>query len=149
MNQCDFKLEGFGLTRTVTLLMARVEETGQLFDCPPEEMVAVMALHSGELSDTITAYNGVRLAEHGNGDKFAAAFAQAGDAVACAVALQRIPLAPVQLRIGVHTAEVAQFFAGATVDHAAQLCDFAESGQTVISGVTEDLVHGQLPERRG
>jgi class 3 adenylate cyclase len=35
-----------------------------------------------------------------------AAFARASDAVACALELQRAPLAPIRLRIGVHTGEI-------------------------------------------
>lgn len=147
MNKCDFKLEGLESTQTVTLLLACVEESVRLPEFQPEEMIAALAQLSQELTDTIAAHNGVRIAEHGGGDKFVAAFAHASDAVACAVELQQASLVPVQLRIGIDTGEVASFFTGSTMHHAAQLCDFAEGGQTVISGATEELVHGRLPER--
>ena len=54
----------------------------------------------------IAAHDGVRPVEQGEGDSFVAAFARASDAVACALELQRAPLAPIRLRIGVHTGEV-------------------------------------------
>ena len=44
--------------------------------------------------------------EQGEGDSFVVAFARASDAVECALELQRAPLAPIRLRIGVHTGEV-------------------------------------------
>jgi class 3 adenylate cyclase len=53
----------------------------------------------------IAAHEGVRLLEQGEGDSFVAAFARASDAVGCALALQRAPLAPIRLRIGIHTGE--------------------------------------------
>ena len=45
--------------------------------------------------------------EQGEGDSFVVAFTRASDAVACALALQRAPLAPLQLRIGLHTGPCA------------------------------------------
>lgn len=48
------------------------------------------------------------------------AFARASDALACAMELQRAPLAPIRLRIGVHTGEVPLRdegnYAGPTID---------------------------------
>lgn len=54
------------------------------------------------------------------------------------------------LRIGIHTGEVQRANAGGhtgpAVDIAAQLCNFARAGQTVISSGTEEAVHGRLPD---
>jgi len=78
-----------------------------------------------------------------------AAFARASDAVACALGLQRAPLAPIRLRIGVHPGEVqlrdAGNYAGPTINRTARLRDLAHGGQTVISGATEELVAERLP----
>lgn len=102
--------------------------------------------HRGEL---VAKHNGVRPVEQGEGDSFVAAFARASDAVACALALQRTPLLPIQLRIGVHTGEVQLRdegnYIGTTVSGAARLRDLAHGGQTVLSGTTEDLVTDLLP----
>ena len=57
-----------------------------------------------------------------------AAFARASDAVACAVALQRAPLAPIKLRIGVHTGEIQlrdeSNYAGPTINRTARMRDW-------------------------
>ena len=67
-------------------------------------------------------------------------FGRASDAVACALALQRAPLAPIRLRIGVHTGEVQLRdegnYLGLTVNRTARLRDLAHCGQTVLSGTT-------------
>ena len=63
--------------------------------------------------------------------------------------LQRAPLAPIRLRIGVHTGEVQLRddgnYIGSTVNRAARLRDVAHGGQIVLSGTTEDLVVDRLP----
>lgn len=77
------------------------------------------------------------------------AFARASDAVACALDLQRAPLAPIRLRIGVHTGEVQLRdegnYMGPTINRTARLRDLAHGGQTVLSATTEDLVFDRLP----
>jgi predicted ATPase/DNA-binding CsgD family transcriptional regulator len=91
----------------------------------------------------------VRPLEQGEGDSFVAAFARASDAVACALELQRAPLAPIRLRIGVHTGEVQLRdegnYAGSTINRTARLRDLAHGGQTVLSGATDDMVVDRLP----
>jgi class 3 adenylate cyclase len=66
---------------------------------------AIAQLNKAE-SETIAEHDGVRPVEQGEGDSFMAAFARASDAVACALELQRAPLAPIRLRIGVQTGEI-------------------------------------------
>ena len=69
--------------------------------------------------------------------------------MASALELQRAPLAPIRLRIGVHTGEVQlrddSNYIGSTVNRAARLRDVAHGGQIVLSGTTEDLVVDRLP----
>jgi nucleotide-binding universal stress UspA family protein len=48
----------------------------------------------------------VRPVEQGEGDSSVIAFTRVSDAVACALALQGAPLAPLRLRIGVHAGEL-------------------------------------------
>ncbi len=66
-----------------------------------------------------------------------------------ALELQRAPLAPIRLRIGVHTGEVQLRdegnYAGPTINRTARLRDLAHGGQTVLSGATEDMVVDRLP----
>ncbi|MGA8544804.1 MAG: LuxR family transcriptional regulator [Mycobacterium sp.] len=134
---------------TVTLLLADVENSTGLWESQPEKMTAAFARLDHTLSDLLTAYGGVRPVEQGEGDSFVVAFARASDAVACALGLQRAPLAPISLRIGVHTGEVQlrdeSNYIGSTINRTARLRDLAHGGQTLLSGTTEDLVVDMLP----
>jgi class 3 adenylate cyclase len=136
-------------TGTVTLLLADVEGSTRLWQTRPEEMTAAVARLDRTVSGVIAAHDGVRPVEQGEGDSFVVAFARASDAVACALALQRAPLAPIRLRIGVHTGEVQLRdegnYIGLTVNRTARLRDLAHGGQTLLSGATEDLVVDRLP----
>ena len=112
-------------------------------------MTAAIARLDRTVSEVIADHDGVRPVEQGEGDSFVVAFARASDAVACALQLQGAPLAPIRLRIGVHTGEVQLRdegnYVGATVNRTARLRDLAHGGQTVLSGITEDLVLDHLP----
>ncbi len=136
-------------TGTVTLLLADVEGSTRLWESQPEQMTAALALLNHTVNEVIAAHDGVRPLEQGEGDSFVAAFARASDAVACALALQRAPMAPIKLRIGLHTGEIQlrddANYAGPTINRTARLRDLAHGGQTVLSGVTESLVLDRLP----
>jgi predicted ATPase/class 3 adenylate cyclase/DNA-binding CsgD family transcriptional regulator len=136
-------------TGTVTLLLADVEGSTRLWQTQPEEMTAAIARLDRTVSEVIAAHHGVRPVEQGEGDSFVVAFTRASNAVACALELQRAPLAPIRLRIGVHTGEVQLRdegnYIGTTVNRTARLRDLAHGGQTVLSGTTEDLVLDGLP----
>jgi predicted ATPase/class 3 adenylate cyclase len=136
-------------TGMATLLLADVEGSTRLWETQPDEMSAALARFNQTVSEVIAAHGGVRPVEQGEGDSFVAAFARASDAVACALELQRAPLAPIRLRIGVHTGEVQLRdegnYAGPTINRTARLRDLAHGGQTVLSGATEDMVVDRLP----
>jgi predicted ATPase/class 3 adenylate cyclase/DNA-binding CsgD family transcriptional regulator len=136
-------------TGTVTLLLADVEGSTRLWETQPEEMGAAVARLDRVLPETVTANDGVRPVEQGEGDSFVVAFARASDAVTCALQLQRAPLAPIRLRIGVHTGEIQlrddANYIGPTINRTARLRDLAHGGQTVLSGATEAMVLDRLP----
>ena len=136
-------------TGTVTLLLADVESSTQLWETQPDQMTAAFARLDRTLSDVIAAHGGVRPVEQGEGDRFVVAFARASDAVACVLDLQRAPLAPMRLRIGLHTGEVQLRdegnYIGPTINRTARIRDLAHGGQTVLSGITEALVVDRLP----
>lgn len=136
-------------TGTVTLLLADVEGSTRLWEIQPGEMPAAVAQLDRAVSAAIVARGGVRPVDQGEGDSFVVAFARASDAVACALELQCAPLAPIRLRIGVHSGEVQLRdegnYIGQTVNRAARLRDLAHGGQTVLSGTTGDLVADRLP----
>jgi len=132
-----------------TVLLADVEGFTRLRETRPEEMTAAIARLNQTVSEVIAAHGGVRPVEQG--DSFVAAFVRAAEAVACALELQRAPLAPIRLRIGVHTGEVRvrlrdeANYAGPTINRTARLRDLAHGGQTVLSGATGDMVIDRLP----
>src|SRR6202030_4644681 len=136
-------------TGTVTLLLADVEGSTHLWETQPEEMAAAVARLDRILPEAVAANDGVRPVEEGEGDSFVVAFGRASDAVACALGLQRAPLAPIRLRIGVHTGEIQlrddANYIGPTINRTARLRDLAHGDQTVLSGVTEALVVDRLP----
>ena len=106
-------------------------------------MTAAFANLDRALGQLVDAHHGVRPVEQGEGDSFVIAFGRASDAVACALELQLAPLAPIRLRIGVHTGEIQLRdegnYAGPTINRTARLRDLGHGGQTVLSGVTEAL----------
>src|ERR1700724_919326 len=102
----DLDVTGLLPTGTVTLLLADVEGSTRLWETQPEVTSAAIARLNQVVCDLVTAHDGVRPVEQGEGDSFVAAFARASDAVACALQLQRAPLAPIRLRVGVHTGEI-------------------------------------------
>ena len=136
-------------TGTVTLLLADVEGSTRLWETQPDEMTAAVARLDQVLVDVVAARDGVRPVEQGEGDSFVIAFARASDALACALDLQRAPLAPIRLRIGIHTGEVRLRdegnYIGPTINRTARLRELAHGGQTVLSGATELMVVDQLP----
>src|SRR5580692_7181354 len=150
MDWSQLDVSGLLPTGTVTLLLADVEGSTRLWETQPKEMTAALARLNSVVSDVIATHDGVRPVEQGEGDSFVAAFARASDAVAAALALQRAPLAPIRLRIGVHTGEIQlrdeSNYAGPTINRTARLRDLAHGGQTVLSGATELLVIERLPE---
>jgi predicted ATPase/class 3 adenylate cyclase/DNA-binding CsgD family transcriptional regulator len=133
-----------------TLLLADVEGSTRLWESQSDEMSAAVARLDKVLAEVVTNHQGVRPVEQGEGDSFVLAFARASDAVACALALQLAPLAPLRLRIGVHTGEVQLRdegnYMGPTINRTARLRDLAHGGQTVLSGVTYEIVAERLPD---
>jgi class 3 adenylate cyclase len=138
-------------TGTVTLLMADVEGSTRLWEARPDEMAAALVTMDRALAELVPANNGVRPVEQGEGDSFVVAFTRPSDAVSCALAVQQAGVAPIRLRIGVHTGEVLLRdqgnYMGPTINRAARLRDLAHGGQTVLSGTTTDLVGNLLPDQ--
>jgi class 3 adenylate cyclase len=92
-------------TGTVTLLLADVEGSTQLWEKQQEVMTAAIALLNRTVDQLVAAHGGVRPVEHA---RVTASWppSRAADAVACALDLQRAELTPIRLRFGVHTGDV-------------------------------------------
>ncbi|HUF85570.1 MAG TPA: NB-ARC domain-containing protein, partial [Acidimicrobiia bacterium] len=103
---------------------------------------------------------GARPLEQGEGDSFVAAFRRPGDAVACALAIQRRLLADRQgnsdgpppalhVRMGIHSQEAhlrdARNYEGALMNRAARLRGLACGGQVLVSGTARALAADALP----
>lgn len=127
-------------TGTVTLMSADAEGLTP----------AAVARLDQAVGQIAAAYGGVQQVEQGQVDSFVVAFARASDALACALDLQRAPLAPIMLRIGLHTGEVqlcdAGNYLGSTIHRTARIRDLAHGGQTVVSAATGELVADRLPD---
>ena len=140
VNWSDLGVSELLPTGTVTLLLADVEGSTRLWETQPDEMTAAVARLDRAVR-RVAEHGGVRPVEQGEGDSFVIAFGRASDAVACALELQRAPLAPIRLRIGMHTGEVQLRdegnYIGPTINRTARLRDLAHGGQTVLSGTTE------------
>src|SRR3984885_6373122 len=149
MDWSQLDVSGLLPTGTVTLLLADVEGSTRLWETQPKEMTAALARLNQTVSETIAEHDGVRPVEQGEGDSFVAAFARASDALAAALDIQRAPLAPLRLRIGVHTGEIQLRdegnYAGPTINRTARLRDLGHGGQTLLSGATEAMVIDALP----
>ena len=149
VNWSELSVSGLLPTGTVTLLLADVEGSTRLWESQPTEMTAALARLNRVVSAVIAAHDGVRPVEQGEGDSFVAAFARASDALAAALEMQRAALAPIRLRIGVHTGEIQLRdegnYAGPTINRTARLRDLGHGGQTLLSGATEAMVLDALP----
>ena len=136
---------------TVTLLLADIEGSTRIWESQPSRMAAALGTMDHVLSELVCANNGVCPVAQGEGDSFVVAFNRPNDALACALALQLAGLAPIRLRIGVHTGEVLLRdegnYMGPTINRAARLRELAHGGQTLLSGATSDLVCESLPKQ--
>ncbi len=136
-------------TGTVTLLLADVEGSTRLWDTDPDAIRDAIKRLDSVLAVVVPKHNGVRPIEQGEGDSFVVAFIRAADAIGCALELQHAPLAPIKLRIGIHSGDIhlrdEGNYIGPTINRAARLRDLGHGGQTVVSGATEPLVAEQLP----
>jgi DNA-binding CsgD family transcriptional regulator len=149
----ELDVSGLLPTGTVTLLLADVEGSTRLWETQPEQMTDAVARLNQTVSETIAEHGGVRPVEQGEGDSFVAAFARASDAVAAALELQRAPLAPIRLRIGVHTGEIQLRdegnYAGPTINRTARLRDLGHGGQTLLSGAALSVEEAVAYAQRG
>lgn len=108
--------------------------------------------HDRSFREVLAAHNGTEVRHTGDG--FFASFDEPGDAIACAVALQRTldtnrrehGFAP-QVRIGIHLAEATRKggdYSGQGVHAAARIGELAQGDEIVVSAVTLDQA-GALP----
>src|ERR1700759_3671098 len=141
---------------TVTFLLTDLEGSTRMWEQDPAAMKAAMVRHDELLEKTISAHRGQVFSRMGDG--MAAAFATARDAISAAAAIQ-LGLAsqswhtahPLQARVGLHTDEAVIVddtgYASLPINRCSRLMTAAHGGQVVLSGASEMLLRGQLPDR--
>jgi class 3 adenylate cyclase len=145
-------------TGVVTFLLSDVEGPTHPWEGDEEVMGAAIARHYELLDAMIALHGGVRPVEQG--DSVVGVFARPSDALAAALGAQRAfaeePWGEgraLRVRLALHTGEAQlrgdDCYVGRAVIRGAQLRAVAHGGQTVLSGVTRDLVADRLPEGVG
>ena len=140
---------------TVTFLFTDIEGSTQLWERHPRAMQAVLARHDALLRLAIEAHAGRVIKTTGDGCH--AVFSAALDAALAAVAAQQAlvaepwaEIAPdaVRVRMALHTGEAEARdgdYYGPALNRAARLMAAGHGGQVLLSQVTADLAHDQLP----
>jgi predicted ATPase/class 3 adenylate cyclase len=142
-------------TGTVTFLFTDIEGSTVLWEQHPEQARTAMSRHDEIVEDVIGRHKGMLVRPRGEGDSRFAVFPRATDAVAGAAALQQalhteqwLTPAPLRVRIALHTGEAdlrdGDYY-GSAVNRCARLRSAAHGGQTLLSGITRDLVYDALP----
>ena len=140
-------------TGTVTFLFSDIEGSTQRWETNPEAMKAALLRHEQLLSTAIKKRGGYVFKIIG--DAFCAAFPTAPAAVRAALdaqlALSKEDFSSVdglRVRMGLHTGYAeerdADYF-GPAVNRVSRLMSIGHGGQILLSGVTRELAHGDLP----
>ena len=140
-------------TGTVTFLFTDIEGSTKLAREHPDAWENVRARHHAILHDAIGCYQGHVFQIIG--DAFCAAFHTAGDALKAAVRsqqdLQSEPWGKtvIRVRMGIHTGEAEtdgrDYRGYLTLSLVQRLMSAGYGGQILVSGATETLLRGQLP----
>ena len=150
MDWSELGVSGLLPTGTVTLLLADVEGSTRLWETQPERddgghRTARIRWCRDVIAATTACARSSRVRATASWRRSPAPPMR----WRCALELQRAPLAPIRLRIGVHTGEIQLRdegnYAGPTINRTARLRDLGHGGQTLLSGATEALVVDRLP----
>jgi len=140
-------------TGTVTFLFSDIEGSTQRWETNREAMKAALARHEQLMTTAIERRGGYVFKIVG--DAFCAAFPTAPDAVRAALdaqlALAKEDFSSVdglRVRMGLHTGYAeerdADYF-GPAVNRVSRLTSIGHGGQILLSGVTRELAHADLP----
>lgn len=141
---------------TVSFLLTDIEGSTPAWERAPDAMGRAMSLHDRLVDEIVSRFGGGRPLEQGEGDSSVSSFLSAGDAVACALELQRTFQTtewpePVELwiRMGLHTGDTQIAadgnYYGPTMIRAARLRALAHGGQILISQSLRVMVQDHLP----
>ncbi|MGZ6961079.1 MAG: adenylate/guanylate cyclase domain-containing protein, partial [Ilumatobacteraceae bacterium] len=141
-----------GVSRVTTFLFTDIEGSTRLWEAYPAEMSSALRHHDEVVRAAIESNAG--LVFKTVGDAFCAAFASPSSAIAAAFSAQHALLhaqwpvdSTIRVRMAIHTGECERRdndFFGPTVNRVARLLAIGHGGQTLVSGVTADLVTDRL-----
>ena len=142
------------LSGTVTFLFTDIEgSTGLLKRLGRDQYRELLTRHQVLLREAFAANRGEEIDTQG--DSFFVAFRSASDAVAAAVAIQRVIAdhewpdgVDLGVRIGIHSGEAAaagERYVGFSVHRAARIGAIGNGGQVLLSSSTRELVEDDLP----
>ena len=147
------KAEGLH-ARTLAFLFTDIEGSTQRWERAPAEMNVALARHDSILRAVIEVSSGDVFKTIG--DAFCAAFADATDALAAALAAQRAvtsdgftEVGGLKVRMAVHVGAVeardGDYF-GQPLNRVGRLLAAGHGGQVLVSAVAADLARGSLPD---
>ena len=142
-------------TGTVTFMFTDVEKSTRMWEADANAMRRALARHERLIHTAAAQFGGVVVRPRGEGDSHFVVFTQATAAAAAAHALQLAlesepwpTSAPLRVRIALHTGEAdvrEGDYYGSAVNRCARLRAAAHGGQTLLSGITAELVGNALP----
>ncbi|HEV7662722.1 MAG TPA: adenylate/guanylate cyclase domain-containing protein, partial [Chloroflexota bacterium] len=125
------------------------------WELEPDAMRQALVRHDAMIGACVKRQNGFVVKSKGEGDSVFAVFCHVRDAVSaaliiqCALAVDQWPTStPIKVRMAIHTGQIELRegdYYGPTVNRCARLRALAKGGQVLLSGVTAQLVQGQLP----
>ena len=140
-------------TGTVTFLFTDIEGSTQRWEQHRAGMDAAIKRHDALMRSVAEWNNGYVFKTVG--DAFCVAFTRVSDAVATAIDAQRSLSAEdfsavggLPVRMGLHSGETSEDngdYFGPAVNRVTRLMSIGHGGQILLSGVTRDLVHNDLP----
>ena len=141
-------------TGTVTFLFTDIEGSTRLLESLGDAYTAVLERHHALLREAIAAGEGTEVSTEG--DAFFAVFPSASKAVAAVAQAQRALAAEawpsgvaVRVRMGLHSGEGmlgGDSYVGLDVHRAARVAAAGHGGQVLVSGATQLLAAGGLPD---
>jgi len=141
-------------TGTVTFLFSDIEGSTQRWETHREAMKAAVSRHEHLMRAAIARCGGYVFKTMG--DAFCCAFPTAPQAVNAAIEAQRAlakedfsSVGGLQVRMGLHTGYAEERngdYFGPAVNRVARLMSVGHGGQVLLSGVTRELAHAELPD---
>ena len=138
-------------TGAVTFLFTDIEGSTRMWEQHPQQMQAALARHDEILQQAIETHQGYVFKTVG--DAFCAAFAQAGDALSAAAAIQQAlylegwGITPIKVRAALHSGmaeERQEDYFGPAVNRVARLLAVGHGGQVLLSQAARQQVQDHL-----